>query len=41
MMMKPCSYCATQRYEEFIIRELLSRALTDLSEAGDLETVLD
>ena len=39
--MKPCSYCETQRYEEFIIRELLNRALTDLSEAGDLDTVPD
>ncbi|MDS0243232.1 MULTISPECIES: winged helix-turn-helix domain-containing protein [unclassified Haloferax] len=32
--MKPCEYCETQHYEEFIIRELLNRALTDLSEVG-------
>lgn len=36
--MKPCEYCATQHYEEFIIRELLNRALTDLSEDGELDT---
>lgn len=35
--MKPCEYCATQHYEEFIIRELLNRALTDLSEDGELD----
>lgn len=39
--MKPCEYCKTQHYEEFIIRELLNRTLTDLSEAGDLDTILD
>jgi DNA-binding transcriptional ArsR family regulator len=39
--MKPCSYCETQRYEEFIIWELLNRALTDLGEAGDLDTLPD
>ena len=32
--MKPCEYCATQHYEEFIVRELLNRALLDLSESG-------
>jgi len=26
--MKPCEYCGTQHYEEFIIRELLNRALS-------------
>jgi DNA-binding transcriptional ArsR family regulator len=35
--MKPCEYCATQHYEEFIVRELLNRALLDLSESGALE----
>lgn len=39
--MKPCEYCATQRYEEYIIRELLNRALTDLSEGGELDELLD
>jgi len=37
--MKPCEYCETQHYEEFILRELLNRALIDLSESerlGDL-----
>lgn len=34
--MKPCEYCETQRYEEFILRELLDRALTELAEEGDL-----
>jgi DNA-binding transcriptional ArsR family regulator len=37
--MKPCEYCATQHYEEFIIRELLNRALLDLSESRSLEEV--
>ena len=35
--MKPCEYCVTQHYEEFIVRELLNRALLDLSESGALE----
>ncbi len=30
--MKPCEYCETQHYEEFIVRELLNRALTEISE---------
>ena len=33
--MKPCEYCETQHYEAFILRELLDRALLDLSESGD------
>lgn len=39
--MKPCKYCSTQHYEEYILRELLNRALTDLSEAGELDDLLD
>lgn len=39
--MKPCEYCATQHYEEYLLRELLNRALTDLSEEGELDEVLD
>ncbi len=39
--MKPCEYCKTQHYEEFIVRELLNRALVDLSEDGDLDAILD
>jgi DNA-binding transcriptional ArsR family regulator len=39
--MKPCEYCNTQHYEEFILRELVNRALTQLSENGELDTVLD
>jgi hypothetical protein len=35
--MKPCEYCETQHYEEFVLRELLDRALIDLSETGGLE----
>ena len=35
--MKPCEYCETQHYEEFIIRELLNQALIDLSESGKLD----
>lgn len=38
--MKPCEYCETQHYEEFIIRELLNRALINLSESGDLTELL-
>lgn len=39
--MKPCEYCSTQHYEEFIVRNLLNRALIDLSEAGTLDRILD
>lgn len=38
--MKPCSYCETQHYEEFIIRELLNRSLIELSETGELDNIL-
>ena len=34
--MKPCEYCDTQHYEEFILRELVNRSLTDLIENGDI-----
>jgi Fe2+ or Zn2+ uptake regulation protein len=34
--MKPCEYCATQHYEEFILRELLNRALLEL--VGSVES---
>lgn len=37
--MKPCEYCDTQHYEEFIVRELLNRALIGLGENGTLEDV--
>jgi len=37
--MKPCEYCGTQHYEEFIIRTL-NRALLELGETGDLDDVL-
>ena len=37
--MKPCEYCATQHYEEFVLRELLNRALIDLTENGTVESV--
>lgn len=37
--MKPCEYCKTQHYEEYLIRELLNRALTDLSENGNIDDV--
>jgi DNA-binding transcriptional ArsR family regulator len=39
--MKPCEYCTTQHYEAFILRELVNRALTALSEDGELDTLLD
>ena len=32
--MKPCEYCEAQHFEEFITRELLNRALLELSEIG-------
>ncbi|MFB6114763.1 MAG: ArsR/SmtB family transcription factor [Candidatus Nanohalobium sp.] len=38
--MKPCQYCETQHYEQYIIRELLNRALTDLTESGKLDEKL-
>jgi len=34
--MKPCEYCETQHYEEFIVRELMNRALTEMGEDGEL-----
>ena len=34
--MKPCEYCETQHYEEFVVRELLNRALIDLGESGEI-----
>ncbi|MFB6218481.1 MAG: helix-turn-helix domain-containing protein [Halobacteriaceae archaeon] len=39
--MKPCEYCETQHYEEFIVRELLNRALLELNEAGEFDELLD
>ena len=38
--MKPCEYCEAQHYEEFILRELLNRALIDLRESGELDDLL-
>lgn len=38
--MTPCEHCETQHYEEFVIRELLNRALIDLSESGGLNSLL-
>jgi len=35
--MKPCEYCETQHYEEFVLREVLDRALIELSETGALD----
>jgi len=35
--MKPCEYCDTQHYEEFILRELVNRSLTDIVENGNLD----
>ena len=34
---KPCEYCETQYYKEFVLRELLDRALIELGETGALE----
>jgi DNA-binding transcriptional ArsR family regulator len=30
--MQPCEYCETQHYEEFVLRELINRALLELAE---------
>lgn len=38
--MKPCEYCETQHYEEFIVRELINRALTEMGEDGELSDLL-
>jgi DNA-binding transcriptional ArsR family regulator len=38
--MQPCEYCETQHYEEFVVRELVNRALTDLSEDGEFDDLL-
>jgi len=35
--MTPCEYCESQHYEEFILRELLNRALLELGEDGSFE----
>ncbi len=37
---KPREYCKTQRYEEFVVRELLDRALIELIESGQLANLL-
>jgi len=37
--LQPCDYCETQHYEEFVVRELLDRALVELGEDGALESV--
>jgi DNA-binding transcriptional ArsR family regulator len=39
--MKPCEFCSTEHYEEYILRELLNRTLTGLSEDGELDQLLD
>ncbi|QIB75242.1 transcriptional regulator [Halogeometricum borinquense] len=39
--MQPCEYCETQHYEEFIVREVVNRALTDMSEDGTFETIAE
>lgn len=39
--MAPCEYCATQHYEEFVVRELLERALADLGEADGFESFFE
>ncbi|WP_265107893.1 ArsR/SmtB family transcription factor [Halosolutus halophilus] len=38
--MKPCEYCETQHYEEFIVRELVNRALTNVNEDGTLNDLI-
>ena len=38
--MKPCECCDTEHYEEFILRELVSRSRTELSEDGTLDELL-
>lgn len=38
--MKPCEYCETQHYEEYVLRELLNRGLIELSEDGTLDELL-
>ncbi|PSQ19211.1 transcriptional regulator [Halobacteriales archaeon QS_8_69_26] len=35
--MRPCEYCETQHYEEFVVRELLDDALVELGESGVLD----
>jgi len=37
---KPCPYCETQHYEEFVVRELLDRSLTEPGETGRLDDIL-
>lgn len=36
---KPCEYCSRKHHEEYIVHELLNRALTDLIEDGQLDDV--
>ncbi|PSQ08062.1 transcriptional regulator [Halobacteriales archaeon QS_6_71_20] len=38
--MKPCDYCETQHYEEFVLRELLDHSLIELSEDGTSDDLL-
>ncbi len=37
--MTPCEYCERQHYEEFVLRELLDRALIELGEVGTSDDV--
>lgn len=37
--MKPCGHCSTQRYEEYLLRELLNRSFTGLSEEHKLDSL--
>lgn len=38
--MEHCEYCESQHYEAFVHRELVNRALIDLSETGGLDDVV-
>lgn len=35
--MQPCEYCETQHYEEFVVRKLVDRSVTELAESGGLD----
>ena len=35
--MKPCEYCETQHFEEFVVRKLLDEALLALGETGSFD----
>lgn len=37
---KPCEYCSQKHHEQYVLRELFNRTLTNLTENGELDELL-